>query len=58
MTEEILSEFGFGIKTVRHTEDGKIEHRSRSMNTGIATEIIIQRMKMLLVQLERIPFCI
>ncbi len=43
MEPTVIANFGFGIKTVQHA-DGQIEYMSKSANTGIATEVIIQRM--------------
>lgn len=52
MEPTAIANFGFGIKIVQH-EDGQVEYLSKSANTGVAAEVIIQRMKMFLIQLER-----
>ena len=48
---ERMIEFGFGIKSVR--DGNKTEYVSAHINEGISLEVVIQRMKMLLFQLER-----
>ena len=44
-------EFGFGIKLIE--KDDLKECRSISLNRGMPLEIVIHRMKMLLIQLEK-----
>lgn len=44
-------EFGFGIKLIE--KDNLRECHSLSLNRGMPLEIIIHRMKMLLIQLEK-----
>ncbi|MEK6964297.1 MAG: hypothetical protein AABX70_07770 [Nanoarchaeota archaeon] len=46
-----MIEFGFGIKSVG--DEDKTEYVSAHINEGIALEVVIQRLKMLLFQLEK-----
>ena len=48
---EKMIEFGFGIKSIGDGE--KTEYVSAHINEGISLEVVIQRMKILLFQLEK-----
>lgn len=43
--------FGFGIKIIQ--DEDRTEYASTSLNKGLALEVAIQRIKMLLFQLEK-----